>query len=164
MLYSISPPARSTSSPCVKKSKISLGRKAGRSLRCARCVRQIASSRNLNGPMVLIVVCHPSYSVLFLVTDFSRFFSRNFPASMNRKVLKDFTFSDGTILPAGTYLSVASFATHHDEAIYANPYEFDGFRFANLREGDGESTFEHERHSWCVDFFFFFGQKILLHN
>lgn len=79
------------------------------------------------------------------------------------KVMKDFTFSDGTVLPAGTYLSIASFATHHDEAVYSHPYEFDGFRFAHIREEDGEGikhqmvstnvdyiAFGHGRHSWCV--------------
>ncbi|KAF8897197.1 cytochrome P450 [Infundibulicybe gibba] len=59
---------------------------------------------------------------------------------MNRKVLKDFTFSDGTLVPAGNFVSVASFATHHNKEYYKNPYEFDGFRFSRLREDQGEGT------------------------
>lgn len=107
------------------------------------------------------VVCLLLYPILSHV---STFISCNFPVTMNRKVVKDFTFSDGTVLPAGTSLAVASFATHHDEELYANPYEFDGFRFANLREEDGESIkhqmvttnadyvpFGHGRHSWLVN-------------
>lgn len=36
-------------------------------------------------------------------------------AIMGRKVLKDFTFSNGTVVPAGNVVAVASYATHHDE-------------------------------------------------
>ncbi|KAJ7588115.1 cytochrome P450, partial [Mycena floridula] len=34
---------------------------------------------------------------------------------MDRKVLRDFTFSDGTVIPAGCSISVATNATHLDE-------------------------------------------------
>lgn len=83
---------------------------------------------------------------------------------MNRKVLKDFTFSNGTVLPAGTFLSVASYATHHDEANYAHPNEFDPFRFAQLRDQEGEEirhqmvstnsqylSFGHGKHAWYTN-------------
>ncbi|KAF8897198.1 cytochrome P450 [Infundibulicybe gibba] len=58
---------------------------------------------------------------------------------MGRKVLRDFTFSNGTFVPAGNFITVASFATHHDEINYESPQEFDGFRFSKMREADGES-------------------------
>jgi hypothetical protein len=34
---------------------------------------------------------------------------------MNRKTLKDFTFSDGTVVPAGYTVAVALAATHLDD-------------------------------------------------
>lgn len=82
---------------------------------------------------------------------------------MTRKVLKDFTFSDGTFVPAGNYISIASDALHHDEIHYPNPKEFRGFRFAEMREDEGEGfkyqaaslgldrvTFGVGRHAWYV--------------
>ncbi|KAH7867756.1 cytochrome P450 [Lentinula edodes] len=57
----------------------------------------------------------------------------------NRKVLTDFTFSDGTTVPAGTTIGVAAYMHHHDEAQYDNPYTFDAFRFYNMRNREGES-------------------------
>jgi cytochrome P450 len=62
---------------------------------------------------------------------------------LSRKVLKDFTFSDGTMLPAGTVMQVPKTAMHLDAANYANPDVFDGFRYANLRDGDNENTRSH---------------------
>ncbi|KIJ66616.1 hypothetical protein HYDPIDRAFT_109704 [Hydnomerulius pinastri MD-312] len=60
--------------------------------------------------------------------------------SMTRKALRDFTFSDGTVIPKGAYVSVASHATHLDGEVYENAELFDGFRFANMRDEDGEGT------------------------
>ncbi|EEB91421.1 hypothetical protein MPER_10218, partial [Moniliophthora perniciosa FA553] len=58
--------------------------------------------------------------------------------AMNRLALKDFTFSDGTIVPAGTIISAASNETHNDETIYPNANEYQGFRFAELKSKEGE--------------------------
>ncbi|KAL0572022.1 hypothetical protein V5O48_009943 [Marasmius crinis-equi] len=60
--------------------------------------------------------------------------------AMNRLALKDFTFSDGTTVPAGTFLSAASNSTHNDENIYSNAHEFHGFRFAEHKSGEGEEA------------------------
>ncbi|KAF8467587.1 cytochrome P450, partial [Russula ochroleuca] len=54
--------------------------------------------------------------------------------SVTRLALRPFTFSSGVTVPAGTLISVPASATHTDERIYPNPNEFDGFRFARLRE------------------------------
>lgn len=75
--------------------------------------------------------------------------------------MKDVTFNDGTFIPSGTVVVAAADPTHHDERYYANPSEFDGFRFARLREGEGESAkhqyvntsteyipFGHGKHAW----------------
>ncbi|KAF8575896.1 cytochrome P450 [Ramaria rubella] len=58
--------------------------------------------------------------------------------TMTRKALKDFTFSDGTHIPKGALVSAASTATHHNEAMYNNSDTFDGFRFSDIREKDGQ--------------------------
>ncbi|KAF4619932.1 hypothetical protein D9613_004667 [Agrocybe pediades] len=49
---------------------------------------------------------------------------------MSRCVMKDFTFSDGTIVPAGSHLCVNSWGNHRDEQYYPSADAFDGFRFA----------------------------------
>ncbi|EGN97697.1 hypothetical protein SERLA73DRAFT_75354 [Serpula lacrymans var. lacrymans S7.3] len=56
--------------------------------------------------------------------------------SMLRKAMKDFTFSDGTVVPAGSLISIASFPTHLDNEIYNNPNAFEPFRFAP-EDGEG---------------------------
>ena len=82
---------------------------------------------------------------------------------MTRLALKDITFSDGTFVPAGTLLSAATWATHHDESVYPDAEVFDPFRFARMRDAAGEGTkhqfvntsleyipFGHGKHAWCV--------------
>ncbi|KAJ7574537.1 cytochrome P450 [Mycena floridula] len=59
--------------------------------------------------------------------------------AMERKVLRDFTFSDGTHIPAGNNISVAGSPMHFDEDIYPNAVDFDGLRFARMREQEGEA-------------------------
>ena len=39
--------------------------------------------------------------------------------SVTRKVVEDFTFSNGTHVPSGTFLSIASDAIHHDEVCFS---------------------------------------------
>ena len=82
---------------------------------------------------------------------------------MTRKALKDFRFSDGTLIPAGTFVSAATMPIHHDDEFYANPDVFDPWRFAHKREEDGEGIkhqyvntsaeyipFGHGRRAWYV--------------
>ena len=81
--------------------------------------------------------------------------------SITRKALKDFTFSDGTFIPKGTLIGVASRGLHHDEQFYESANVFKPFRFAGIREMDGEGLkyqfvstgleylpFGHGRHAW----------------
>ena len=83
--------------------------------------------------------------------------------SLTRKALKDFTFEDGTFIPKGTAIAAAARCVHHDDAFYPNAHEFEPFRFADLREEDGEGAehqyvsttpeylpFGYGRHAWCV--------------
>ncbi|KAJ7333989.1 cytochrome P450 [Mycena albidolilacea] len=57
------------------------------------------------------------------------------PLVMQRRVIsKDgFRFSDGTVLPHGAFMSVASLPAHFDPSNYENATTFDGFRFERER-------------------------------
>jgi cytochrome P450 len=57
---------------------------------------------------------------------------------MGRFVLRPLKLSNGMTLPAGTLIAVPASATHRDEIYHTNPEEFDGFRFAKLREEEGD--------------------------
>lgn len=61
-----------------------------------------------------------------------------FPVNMGRIALKDFTFTDGTFIPKGTNVCIAS-TIHHDKDNYANPDIFDGFRFADMGSSASDS-------------------------
>lgn len=82
---------------------------------------------------------------------------------MGRIALQDYTFSDGTFVPKGTLVAAASRPMHHDNAIYAHADIFDPWRFANMRQEEGEGikhqmvntsadyiAFGHGKHAWCV--------------
>ncbi|KAF8574245.1 cytochrome P450 [Ramaria rubella] len=60
--------------------------------------------------------------------------------TLSRKALKDFTFSDGTRIPKGGFVSTVASAIHRDEALYTDPDTFNGFRFSDIREEEGEGT------------------------
>ncbi|KAJ7579737.1 cytochrome P450 [Mycena floridula] len=47
---------------------------------------------------------------------------------LRRRIMKDFTFSDGTVVPAGFSLGVAQWSLHFDSSIYSDPHEFNPFR------------------------------------
>jgi cytochrome P450 len=59
---------------------------------------------------------------------------------MERVAYKSFRFSDGTVIPPNTFVAVASKVTHQDEGNYPSPKEFDGFRFAKMREEPEEES------------------------
>ena len=91
-----------------------------------------------------------------------------FPVAINRLALRPFTFSNGVTVPASTLITVPNGVIHKDEEIYPNPEEFDGFRFAKLREHSvdpisrhqalstsvGHLTFGFGRRAWCGIFVF----------
>ncbi|KAF5356457.1 hypothetical protein D9758_009516 [Tetrapyrgos nigripes] len=56
-----------------------------------------------------------------------------------RKAMKDFTFSDGTTVPAGNLVTTAAWSILRDEELYPNRNEFKPFRFSELREKEEES-------------------------
>ncbi|PAV19648.1 cytochrome P450 [Pyrrhoderma noxium] len=64
--------------------------------------------------------------------------------AMSRKVMKDYTLSDGTFLPAGTTVTANLAATHRDETFYENPEVFDGFRFERMRESSVDEGLKNQ--------------------
>jgi cytochrome P450 len=96
-------------------------------------------------------------------------------ATLTRKALKDFTFSDGTFIPKGTTIVAATRSIHLDGAFYENPHTFEPFRFADLRKGNNEGVkhqfvsttaeylaFGHGRHACPGRFFAANELKIML--
>ncbi|KAF8335539.1 cytochrome P450 [Amanita rubescens] len=74
--------------------------------------------------------------------------------SLKRQVKKDYTFSDGTTIPAGNLVSVPMLPIHLDPEIYSNPKTFDGFRFEKMRKERGEDT-KHKFASLDLDYLIF---------
>ncbi|KAF9482443.1 cytochrome P450 [Pholiota conissans] len=74
--------------------------------------------------------------------------------NLAREALQDFTFSNGITIPAGTQVAVATNPTHMDKINYENPEKFDGFRYAEMREEDGESL-KHQSVALTNDYFVF---------
>ena len=50
-----------------------------------------------------------------------------------RKVLKEYTFSNGVKVPPGVFLAISSI-THSDPEVFEDPSKFDGFRFVKMKE------------------------------
>ncbi|KAJ7717641.1 cytochrome P450 [Mycena maculata] len=71
-----------------------------------------------------------------------------------RQALKDFSFSDGTTVPAGTLVGISVLAEHHSEANYTNGGVFDPFRFSRMREEAGEGI-KHQMVAPAPDFLTF---------
>ncbi|KAJ6567200.1 cytochrome P450 [Mycena vulgaris] len=84
----------------------------------------------------------------------SQRYNGNSITSMGRKVVKPggFTFSDGTTVPVGCFVNVATGPTHHDPNIYPNPDEFDALRFYNMRTDDEEGSVRHQFVSSNLDY------------
>ncbi|KAJ7499255.1 cytochrome P450 [Mycena latifolia] len=84
----------------------------------------------------------------------SQRYNGNSITSMGRKVVKPggFTFSDGTTVPVGCFVNVATGPTHHDPDIYPNPNEFDALRFYNLRATEPEDSTRHQLPATNLDY------------
>lgn len=83
--------------------------------------------------------------------------------ALNRKAVKQYTFSNGVTVPSGTHLVVLISQLHKDESVYPNANTFEGLRFYNLREQNGDQAkyycantntdfliFGHGQHAWYV--------------
>lgn len=57
--------------------------------------------------------------------------------SMNRKMMEDFTLSDGTVLPRNSYISVPSGPMSVSPLYHKKAEVFDGFRYHRMRQDPG---------------------------
>ncbi|KZT08277.1 cytochrome P450 [Laetiporus sulphureus 93-53] len=81
--------------------------------------------------------------------------------SINRKAVQDFTFSNGTVIPAGTYVAASARPIHLDEENYEDSLEFKPWRFVDVDGGkqhlistaDNYLTFGHGKFA-CPGRFF----------
>jgi hypothetical protein len=64
--------------------------------------------------------------------------------SFNRKVLKPVHLSDGTVLPAGTFISMPTYSIARDPSFYDSPNKFQPFRFYDLRQRNPEDINRHQ--------------------
>ncbi|KAF8490824.1 cytochrome P450 [Russula emetica] len=60
--------------------------------------------------------------------------------ALSRIALRPFTFSNGVTVPAGTLVTVPGTAVQTDERTHPKSDEFDGFRFAKLRDSERNTT------------------------
>lgn len=80
---------------------------------------------------------------------------------MSRLALKDFTFSDGMVVPAGNAIGSPILPLHHEASALSDPEVFDGFRYSRMsKENTGPTkhqmvntgldylTFGHGKHVW----------------
>ncbi|KIL65470.1 hypothetical protein M378DRAFT_24043 [Amanita muscaria Koide BX008] len=74
---------------------------------------------------------------------------------MGRKVLKDFTFSDGTTVPAGCTVMVPFDCVHTDADNYIDAKTFDGFRFEKMRRRNDSEHLKHQFVTLSVDYVLF---------
>jgi len=56
------------------------------------------------------------------------------PVLLSRCAMKDYGFSNGMTVPAGTRLAISTHKPHFDDQIYEDLKIFDGFRFYKLRQ------------------------------
>ncbi|KAF7515226.1 hypothetical protein PCG10_003556 [Penicillium crustosum] len=61
-------------------------------------------------------------------------------SQLTRAVIQDFTFSDGTTVPKGSYVLAPMYAMYLDNNIYQDASTFDAFRFSKLREQPGHEN------------------------
>ncbi|KAJ1323022.1 ent-kaurene oxidase [Microdochium nivale] len=59
-------------------------------------------------------------------------------SAFRRRVLRDVTLSDGTVLPRGSTISVPQYGVNMDPALYPNPAVFNPYRFRDIRSGAAE--------------------------
>jgi cytochrome P450 len=56
-------------------------------------------------------------------------------------LLQDFTFYDGTTLPAGTCIAICTHSAHFSDANYTDPLTFDPLRFVKLKAVNPEKQY-----------------------
>jgi cytochrome P450 len=94
----------------------------------------IRETQRIDGLSFRSLDSFPKYEMLIR----SLFLSR--PVALSRIALRPFTFSNGVTVPAGTFVAIPGTAVQTDERTHPNRDEFDGFRFAKLRERERNTT------------------------
>ena len=61
-----------------------------------------------------------------------------------RKILKDFRFSDGTLVPAGMIVACPTHTTHCDDEFLQDARTFNPWRYAEMREEDGTASSKYQ--------------------
>ncbi|PBK86469.1 cytochrome P450 [Armillaria gallica] len=89
------------------------------------------------------------------VKEVQRLYGNPSVFGMPRKTRKDFVFSDGTVVPAGVHIVVASLSTHTDEDNYEDPLEFKPWRFFEKGTQEGEGIHQYDMAALSLDFVFF---------
>ncbi|KAL0262789.1 hypothetical protein SLS55_001762 [Diplodia seriata] len=64
--------------------------------------------------------------------------------SFNRKVMSPLRLSDGTVIPAKSFITMATNSIAHDERYYPNADTFDGFRFFRKRLQSEDEAKRHQ--------------------
>ncbi|KAL1670258.1 cytochrome P450 [Schizophyllum commune] len=64
--------------------------------------------------------------------------------TLTRKARETFQLSDGTVIPRGTYVTVAKASIQHDKAYFDDPDTFDPWRFAKAAESRDSGLREKE--------------------
>ncbi|KAF3403545.1 Cytochrome P450 monooxygenase paxQ [Penicillium rolfsii] len=85
------------------------------------------------------------------------------PSALHRVATQDYTFQNGLTIPQGTVVLTPNTPILRDERFYAQPHEFDGFRFHRLGQTTGHPDtykitglspksrqFGDGRHTWLV--------------
>ncbi|PTB66982.1 cytochrome P450 [Trichoderma citrinoviride] len=83
----------------------------------------------------------PQFSRLRRLDSFMRESQRFNPPtllSMHRVMLHDAKLSDGTVLPRGAHISMPVNSIQNDPEVTPEPERFDGFRYYNLRQNEGQ--------------------------
>ncbi|KAE8423444.1 cytochrome P450 [Aspergillus pseudocaelatus] len=60
--------------------------------------------------------------------------------TFERIIKRDFTLSDGVVIPANTWIGCAAQAIGMDAKLYPNPHKFDAFRFVSQEQKKATST------------------------
>lgn len=68
---------------------------------------------------------------------------------------RDFSFSDGTTIPAGTLISLGAFSKHHDDVVYPSSEKFNPYRFVDQSDTEEEKNIKHGLASTSSDWLFF---------
>ncbi|KAJ7634631.1 cytochrome P450 [Roridomyces roridus] len=81
-------------------------------------------------------------------------YTPGFSVNIFKEAQSEFTFSDGTTVPAGTLIAVPVLAEHRSEANYTHPNKFEPWRFADMRDEAGEGI-RHQMVTPTPDFLAF---------